>query len=79
MRFLIVINHHEDFGVAYSDIVVSGPNALFKSDEDAAGIMNRPALQRAVQRKAKSQMPPAPTSADITFPEEGKHLEATVT
>ncbi len=71
-----VLNHQQDFGVTYSDIVVSGSDALRKYDEDAAGMMNRSSLQRAVQRKVKSLMPPQPASADITFPEEWKHLEA---
>lgn len=63
-----------DFQSAFSNVVTSGPNSLLSSNEEAAGSLNKQALQRKVQRKIASTFPPAPTSHQIEFLDSWKHL-----
>ena len=65
----------EDFRQTYNDVVTLGQHSMRNMDLDAANeFRSRQSLARTARRRGSERYPSDPSSADIEFPDNWKHL-----
>lgn len=68
------VEHGDSFNNAYNHAVISGPQSLLITNPEAANSFPTSALVRTAQRRVAKLYPSVPTSINIDFPENWKHI-----